>query len=127
MSNAPRPSTQRQHTRTSEKKRDAALDEGIKLTIDDVTYEVRSGDLTALDARALRQQVKMTFPELLEALGESPDIDLIAALVWLARRLKGERNLTYDEVAEDMGYDVFDSIDMAATGAEEVDEANPEA
>ena len=124
MSNAKRPAT-RQHTRTTEAKRNAELDQGIRIDLDGQVYEVRAGDLTALDTGALRRATGLSFLGLLEALGTSPDIDLIAAVVWLSRRLKGERGLPYEAVAEEMGYDVLDRIELAPTEAEEA-EGDPE-
>lgn len=120
-----RPSASRKHTRSTEANRASGLDEGIRITIEGVVYEVRSGDLTARDARELRRQVGMTFPTLLESLGADPDIDLIAALVWLSRRINGEQ-VAYDDIADEMGYDVFDTLTLGDTAAEEVDPSDPE-
>lgn len=127
MSNTQRPTTARKVTRKTEAKRDAALDEGLKLTIDGAEYVVRAGDLTALDSRELRKQVGMSFAALLQAFNTDPDIDLIAAVMWLARRIKGEAQLTYDDVAGEVGYDVLDQIEFADAGPEEAEVAGPEA
>lgn len=121
-----RPTTARKVTRKTEEKRDAALDEGLRLTIDGQEYVVRAGDLTALDSRELRRQVGMSFTGLMSAFQSDPDIDLIAAVVWLARRIKGEV-VTYEAVAGDMGYDVLDTIEFAEADAEEADASDPEA
>lgn len=126
MSNT-RPSTARKVTRKTEAKRDASLDEGLKIAIDGTEYEVRRGDLTALDSRELRRQVGMSFVAVIRECGTDPDIDLIAAVVWLARRVKGEIHLTYNDVAAEMGYDVLDTIEFGEAGPEEADAADPEA
>lgn len=127
MSNAKRPSLERKHTRATEAKRSDELDQGVRIELDGKVYEVRHGDLTALDTRALRKQTELSFVQLMQELADAPDIDSIAALIWLAGRLKGDRESTYEEVAEGIGYDVLDRIVLAETGAEEVDEADPEA
>jgi hypothetical protein len=121
-----RPSTARKVTRKTEEKRDAALDEGLKLTIDGAEHVVRAGDLTALDSRELRRQVGMSFTGLMQAFASDPDIDLIAAIVWLARRIRGEALLSYDDVAGEMGYDVLDRIEFAEPEPEETDGTDPE-
>jgi hypothetical protein len=125
MSNTKRPTVQRKHTRGTEAKRNEALDEGIRLVVAGEAYEVRAGDLTALDSRALRQQVGMTFPQVMEGMQSAPDIDLVAALMWLARRIKGERDLTYDDVAADVDYAKALDIEVGETGPEDTD--SPEA
>jgi hypothetical protein len=122
-----RPTTARKVTRKTEEKRQSGLDEGLRLTIDGAEYVVRAGDLTALDSRELRRQVGFSFTGLLGAFQSAPDIDLIAAVVWLARRIRGEVTLSYDDVAGEMGYDVLDHIEFAEAGAEDVDAADPEA
>ena len=121
-----RPTTARKTTRKVTEKRDSMLDEGLRLTIEGEDYTIRAGDLNALDARELRKQVGMTFVELIQGFGTHPDIDLVAAVVWLARRIKGDRTLTYDAVAEAMGYDVFDTIEFAEAGPDEDAATDPE-
>ena len=121
MSNAGRPSLVKQHTRASEAKRDAANDLGIQIKVDGVEYTVREGDLTSLDIMALRRETGQSFVGLMQAFMSSPDIDLIAALVWLSRRIDGEVMLSYAEVATDIGYDV--DVDIVGEAGEE---ENPE-
>lgn len=118
-----RPSLARKDTRTAKGKRDAALDEGVRLIVDGEVYEVRAGDLNALESRELRRQVGMTFPQLVDDLDRAPDIDLIAALMWLARRLRGERDVTFEDVASEVGYDVMEDIEIDRPGAEDLEEA----
>jgi hypothetical protein len=120
-----RPSVQRKHTRASEQKRADALDEGIRIVLAGTAYEVRAGDLTAMDSLACRQQTGMPFAGILEAFGTAPDIDLVAAVMWLARRVKGERTLSFEAVASELRYgDVLD-IEVEDVGPEEVG-ADPE-
>jgi len=110
-----RPSLTKKHTRTTTENTNAALDAGVEFFIDGNHYKVVFGDLTALDTRALRAQVGMTFPQLLDAvLGQDMDTDVVAAVIWLSRYLEGERNLTYDEVAVTVGYEVIEKIRVGA-------------
>lgn len=97
------------------------LDVGLSISFDGKSYTVRAGDLTAWDTRELRKQVGYSFHGLLAAFTEDPDIDLIAALVWLSKRVDGDRLTKYETVAEDIGYGVFDTLDVADAGQEDVD------
>jgi hypothetical protein len=127
VSNAKRPTLQKANTRTSKAKQDAALDLGMTLTLDGKDYTVRTGDLTALDARELRRQVGMSFPQVIAgALSDATDIDILAAIIWLARYVNGERALTYEDVAGEIGYDVLDKFEVKEAGSAE-DESSPEA
>lgn len=107
-----RPTLKKTQNRQERAKMDDALDMGARFTIDDTVYEITTGDLSALDVQALRKQVGMSFPNLLANLfGDDSDIDAIAAVLWLARRVNGgEPNLTYNEVAAEVGYDVITKI-----------------
>lgn len=119
MSNAKRPSlTPKPSSKKAQSKKDEALNEGISLTIDGAVYTVRAGDLSALDTRALRKELGLSFMGLITAFREDPDIDLIAGLMWLSRRVNGEQNLTYDEVAGSVDY----SLDIAEAAEEDGDE-----
>lgn len=121
MSNAKRPNLVRQSAQ-AQKKRTEALDEGLTITVDGTAYTVVQGDLTSLDTMALRRETGYSFRRLLEAFRDDPDVDLIAALVWLSRRVQGERMLSFAEVADEIGYDV--EIDIKTPdGSEEAPEA----
>lgn len=126
MSNTTRPSLQRKTTPRSEKARKDAMEEGVSINVDGVDYTVRTGDLSALDAQALRKELGLSFIGLMKALQDDPDIDLIAGIVWLSRRVSGEPMLTYSEVAKDIGYDLEVKVANAeAPTTEEMD--SPEA
>ena len=119
MSNAGRPTLVKKNTRGSEKKRDEANDLGLQIKVNGETYTVREGDLTSLDIMALRRETGQSFVGLMQAFMTSPDIDLVAALVWLSRRIAGEQMLSYMEVAMDIGYDV--DIEIEGEPGEEQD------
>ena len=119
MSNAGRPSLQRTHTRDTEKKRDDENDLGLSIQVDGEVYTVREGDLTSHDIMALRRETGQSFVGLMQAFMSSPDIDLVAALVWLSRRIGGEQMLSYMQVAIDIGYDV--DVEILGEPGEEKD------
>jgi hypothetical protein len=121
-----RPSLTHKSSRKEKERVDGALEMGVQFTIDGVEHRVVMGDLSALDIRALRSEVGITFPSLLAKLfsDDETDIDLIAAAVWLARRVNGgEPSLKYVEVASEMGYDVIQKIrDSSEQITDDVDE-----
>ena len=119
MSNAKRPALDRKHTRKTEEKRNEALDLGLTIKVDGAEYTVRQGDLTSLDTMALRRETGFSFRALLSAFESDPDVDLVAALVWLSRRIDGERMLSFADVASEIGYDV--EIDLVDAGEEDSD------
>lgn len=119
MSNTRRPSTARKVTRKTEEKRDEALDQGVSITVDGRAYTVRAGDLTGLDSSALRRECGYSFAGLMREMRRDPDIDLVAAVMWLARRIEGEQMLSYDDVAGEVGY----GIDLEVKDAEPEDES----
>lgn len=111
MGNTPkRPSTARKHTRTTEAKRTSKLDQGIRITYDGHVYEVRTGELNALDENALRRETGMTFDTLLSEARDNPGIDIIAMLIWLARRTNGEQMLRFATVAKDITRDSVEEL-----------------
>lgn len=109
-----RPSTARKHTRTTEAERKAELNRGIRLTIEGVTYEARLRHVTPEIARELRAQTGLGFMGLMNAMSYDPDVDLVQAFVWVARRIKGERlsladvDVDYEAILQD-GFDVAES------------------
>lgn len=127
MTTAPaRPSLQRVHTRTSEENRTAMLERGVRFAVGEQVYAVRLGDLSALDSLAFRKEVGIPFAQALSlAEADEFDVDLLAALMWMARRVAGERDLTFNEVASEVGYS--DLFSVTAAEAETGDEDRPEA
>jgi len=116
-----RPPLARKHTPATEAKRNAVLDEGVRIVFEGETYEVRAGDLNAIDVRDLRKELGLSFMGLMRGLHEDADIDLLVGLIWLARRVRGE-NLPYAAVAAEIGYLAMDGIEVdQIQKAEEVD------
>jgi hypothetical protein len=118
----------KKQTQASRKAQEDALDFGVRICIDDDVYEIRAGDLNALDSLALKQQVGMTFPQLVvETSAGNPDLVEFAAIIWLARRLAGERDLPFTEVAKDIDYRKILSAKVDAAEGEDLEDAGPEA
>lgn len=79
----------------------AATERGPVLSaiVEGKTYSLTPKDMTALDVRALREQAGYSYNGLARQAARDMDVDILAAIVWMARRIDGERDLTYDEVA----------------------------
>lgn len=105
MASGNRPSLERRDTRKSKKARQDELDMGVSVNVDGTVYTVTQGEMTSQLVMHLRRETGYSFRGLLVAAAKDPDIDVVAALVWLARRQSGELLLSFDEVAEDIGYD----------------------
>lgn len=87
-----------------QKAKQQALDEGLAIGVNGARYEVRFGDLTAMDVSALRRETGYSWQGLLTAANEQPDIDVVAVIVWLHRRLAGEKLLPFEAVANELDY-----------------------
>lgn len=122
-----RPPLAPRHTRKTEERADAALEQGICINYDSTPYTVRVGDVSPRLARELRRETGYSFNRLFELLEEDPDVDLIAAFIWLARRVAGEQ-VTLDEVEAAIGYQgvLAEGFDLSVAGAAEAGD-DPEA
>lgn len=119
-----RPTTTRKVTRKTEERRDAALDQGVSLSIDGEAYVVRVGDVTPQIARELRAESGMSFMRLINTVTVDPDIDVVSAFVWVARRIRGE-NVAFGDVAVTYGQILSDGFEVSTPDAEAAD--SPEA
>lgn len=105
--------------------RAAAANTSMRITIDGVAYVFRPGDVTGLMTGELRKQSGMSMQAVMKAATDDPDLDVIAAIVWVARQQAGEAAVTYAEVAGGMSY--LSAIEVT-TDVIEVDEVDsPEA
>lgn len=120
-----RPSLARKHTPKTEANRKSPMDDGVRIQYEGETYEVRAGDLSALDVRELRKELGLSFQGLMKALYEDSDMDLIVGLIWLAKRVRGE-HIPYAVVANEIGYNELDEIQVAQISTEEKAGDNPE-
>lgn len=76
----------------------------ITVKVDGEPFTVRPNEVSAKMVGQLRRVTGFSLQTLMAAAGEEPDLDVIAALVWLARRQTGE-NVNYDKVAEALTYE----------------------
>jgi len=77
----------------------------MAIAINGKPYSLNPMDLSSNDVAALRQATGMSLRRVFELAETDPDIDVIAAFVWMARRAAGERNLRFESVASEIGYD----------------------
>lgn len=82
----------------------ATADSSIIITVDGTAYELRPNEINALDSQACRRETGMSVRALLATAQDDPDIDTIAALVWLARRQAGEPSLAFETIAATISY-----------------------
>jgi hypothetical protein len=97
---------------------------GMRIEYGGKTYMIRQTDMTGQDTRALRQEVGLSFAGLFREMQADPDIDLIGAFIWLARRIDGE-TVSYDEVLETINYG--SSFEIGTTADKPGDDDSPEA
>ena len=123
MSNT-RPSAARKQTRSTEANRENELERGIRINLDGEVHEVRVGDVTSTLARELRRASGMSFQTLMREVTADPDLDSIAAFVWLARRMAGE-TVELDDVLVTYTQ-LLDGFEIEVAG-KRAEDADPEA
>jgi hypothetical protein len=79
-------------------------DSEVTLIVEGTKYTVRLDDITARDTGDLRRETGSSLKSVIKSMSADMDIDTLAALVWLSRRQNGEPNLSYNAVAESIGY-----------------------
>lgn len=92
---------------------------GMKIEYDGRTYIIRESDLTPRDVAALRRETGFAgWLGLSTEAQRGFDLDVLAAYVWLARRMDGEVGITFDSVLDEMAYDkgLNVSVDDKRTG-----------
>jgi hypothetical protein len=119
MAKAPRPGAGKR----------AAVERSVyKITIDGTAHYLRLGEVSAIETGELRRATGFGLRHLGYALLADPDIDVVAGVVWLARRQAGERSLPYDTVAGAITYDTAIDIDVVdSADAEKEETESPEA
>ncbi len=120
MSNTQRPTTARKVTRSTESNREDALDQGLRISLEGEVFEVRVGDITSALARELRTQIGFGPMQLIRQCAIDPDVDLLSAFVWLARRIAGEP-VRFDEVEVTYAQLLSDGFDVSTPGNTEPD------
>lgn len=119
-----RPSLARRHTRGTEKARNTELDRGIRITVEGDVFEVRVGDVTPALAAEFRRQTGMSFNRLMETIAQDPDIDVLTAFEWLARRVRGESDVELSDVEFSYADMMSDEFDVSEAGAVEPDKGD---
>jgi hypothetical protein len=98
----------------------------ITVKVDGEPYTLHLADLGPLDTLAVRKEAGMSLRQVLANAKDDPDIDIIAVIVWLARRHDGEAGLTLVKAAEGLTYSTdYEAADEPAT--DDVGEPGPEA
>lgn len=121
---ADRPTLARKVTKGSEANRNAELDQGVRLVVDDKSFVLRTGDISPAIAREFRKTTGRSVRSLIDDLSEDPDIDVIAEAIWVAQRIDGE-TVALDDVVIDYDLLASDRFDISIAGpvtADEVDD-----
>lgn len=93
-------------------RREAAAALTITIKVDGKPYTLHVSDLGGTHARMIRQATGHSLKWLMDQAAADPDIDILAALVWLARFTAGEVNLTLADVEAELTYDAdFEIVD----------------
>lgn len=90
--------------RRADKQRIKETAPDIVVKVDGTDYAVRADEISAVDASLLRRQTGMSVRAVMQAADDDPDIDIVAALVWLARRQAGETGVRFEDVAAEITY-----------------------
>jgi hypothetical protein len=120
MTTPSRPTAARKVTRKTEESRESALDQGLRIVLDGETFDVRLGDITSPMARELRSKLGCGPMQLIGQLAVDPDVDLLSAFVWLARRIAGEM-VRFDDVEVTYAQLLSDGFDVSTPGKAEPD------
>jgi hypothetical protein len=84
----------------------------IVIDVDGASHTLFPNLLTGQDTRAVREQTGMSLRRLIECAQDDPDIDVLAALVWIARCQAGE-TVDVDHVAAQINYQTKFDINQA--------------
>lgn len=93
------------------------------------TYVVpQLNDLTPADTSAMRRQTGLSVAGTLKAFGSDGDLDLLVALMWLARRVEGDLTADFDQMLTEVGYgDTIEVLNAADLAGDTDEDADPEA
>lgn len=121
--------TDRPRSMRKDKTRPPAQPGAMLITLNGQSWTISPEDVTPRDAAALRRQTGFAgFIGLQAEISRGFDIDVLAALIWLARRRDGETELLYDQVLDAMSYDDDFDLELVDDGnAERAEAARPEA
>jgi hypothetical protein len=94
----------------------------LTLVIDGERYSLRLDELSAHDTGLFRKATGISLRFALDALSTDPDIDIVAALVWLSERQAG-RTKSYSDLAKKIGYNIDLDVEK---GVDEGDDEDPQ-
>jgi hypothetical protein len=105
----------------------AAADMTMSFEYDGETFTIRPNDVSAKITGQLRRNTGFSMIGLMSAAQQDFDSDVVAALLYLARRQRGE-NCSYDQIAESitLGTTAESFVDLEQEPDEEEDPNLPE-
>jgi hypothetical protein len=115
--------------RAARRRKPASDSPGMKIEVDGRTYVVRESDLTPRDIAALRRETGFAgWVGLATEAQRGFDLDVLAALVWLARRIGGDV-VAYESVLDEMSYegDIDVQLEDKRAKSDSVGSESPEA
>lgn len=98
----------------------------LVIIVDGTKYPFRLQEVTARDTGDLRRATGMSVRAVIVAMAEDPDIDVIAALVFLSKRQNGEPKVVYADVAAEIGYETTLDLVSDDIPTDESDESDPD-
>lgn len=101
----------------------------MQIEVNGRTHVVRESDLSPRDVAALRRETGFAgWLGLTQEAQRGFDLDVLAALVWLARRIDGE-TVSYDSILDELSYDtdMKISVEDKRGPKSEVSDDSPEA
>jgi hypothetical protein len=81
-------------------------------TLDGVRYTMHPGLVTGEDARLYRAETKAALP-IMNVEADQISIDTLAAMIWVARRQAGERQLKYVDVERVVTLEKLSTIEFS--------------
>lgn len=125
MATAPNPRARASARQRAEaKKAEDAGQDAIVLIVNGVRYPIRQSGLSPQDRRVCRKATEFSPTGIIRALREDPDLDVLAAAMWLSLYQRGEL-VTFDKVCEGLDDDVELDIDNQLRDGDE-DPDSPE-
>lgn len=115
-----RPSLQRKHTRSTEAKREALMDETFAIRVNDEVYSITPADLTGLVEFRIRRETGMSVEGIVTALSAEPGVDYLGMFMWACKVAAGE-DVSLESVLASVSWaaevDVIDNAEPASPEA----------
>lgn len=119
--------TDKKKSKVDEKneRRQAIKSMAVSVVIDGETYSARFADVDPLTAAECRKVLGFSVRQLFQYCAEDPDLDVVAGLIWIARRQRGEKKVTYAECSEGLSW--LSDFDVVPISDEDEDPDSPKA